>query len=76
MLFGVHIRLVKKNWVNESAKGGGIWGVFPPPPSELRPKLRMCESLSEDERQTNNAAELVPVIAALRALKPRFVRYV
>ena len=37
-----------------------------PPPSELRPQLRISESLSEDERQTNNAAELVAVIAALR----------
>ena len=33
---------------------------------ELRSELRISESLSEVERQTNNAAELVAVIAALR----------
>ena len=40
-----------------------MWCVFPP--SELIPELRISKSLSEDERQTNNAAGLVAVIAVL-----------
>ena len=40
-----------------------------PPPSEVGPELRISESLSEEERQTNNGAELVAVIAALRGFE-------
>ena len=39
------------------------------PPSEVGPKLRISQSLSEEERQTKDAAELVAVIAALRHFK-------
>ena len=41
------------------------YGVYVPP-TEAGPELRISESLSEEERQTNNAAELVAVISALR----------
>ena len=35
-------------------------------PSEIGPEPRISESLSEEERQTDNAVELVAVIATLR----------
>ena len=40
----------------------------PPPPSEVGPDLRIPESLSAEETQTNNAADVVAVIVALRRL--------
>ena len=36
------------------------------PPSEIGPELRISESLSEEEGQPNNAAEVVAAVAALR----------
>ena len=38
-------------------------------PSELKSELRIFESLNEDERQINNTAEMVAVIAALIRLE-------
>ena len=41
-------------------------GCISRPPLEVGPELRISQSLSEEERRTNNAAELVAVIGAWR----------
>ena len=58
---------MEKDRFGACTKGGGIWDLCPPPPPQrFGPELRISESLSEEERQTNNAADVVAVIAALR----------
>ena len=57
---------MEKDRFSACTKGGGCGIYAPPPPQRFGPELRISESLSEEERQTNNAADVVAVIAALR----------